>query len=58
MTIISLVFLKVPFFYQFFENDAQKYTAYFVLFVVAALFDGFNVRDEGVGIFNNLSAKP
>ena len=30
----------------------------FVLFIVAALFNGFNVRDEGFGIFKNLNANP
>ena len=58
LTIISFAFLKMPFFDKFFDNDAQKYTAYFVLFIVAALFNGFNVRDEGFGIFKNLSANP
>ncbi len=58
LTIISFVFLNVPFFNQFFENDAQKYTAYFVLFIVSALFNGFNVRDDRFGIFKNLGANP
>lgn len=55
LTIISFTFLKLPFFNSFFENDAQKYSAYFVLFIVAALFNGFNVRDEKYGIFKGLS---
>lgn len=55
LTIISFVFLKLPFFNSFFENDAQKYSAYFVLFIVAALFNGFNVRDEKYGIFKGLN---
>ena len=58
LTAISFVFLKAPFFNQFFENDAQKYTAYFVLFIVAALFNGFNVRDEQFGIFKGLNENP
>lgn len=58
LTFISFLFLKAPFFDRFFENEAQKYTAYFVLFIVAALFNGFNVRDEGFGIFKNLNANP
>ena len=58
LTVLSFLFLKLPFFSQFFENDAQKYTAYFVLFIVAALFNGFNVRDEGFGIFKGLSLNP
>lgn len=58
LTVLSFLFLKLPFFSQFFENDVQKYTAYFVLFIVAALFNGFNVRDEGFGIFKGLSLNP
>ena len=30
-------------------------TGYFVLFIVAALFNGFNVRDDGFGIFRGLN---
>lgn len=58
LTAISFIFLKAPFFNQFFENEAQKYTAYFVLFIVAALFNGFNVRDEQFGIFKGLNENP
>ena len=58
LTILSFVFLKVPFFDQFFANDKQKYTAYFVLFIVAALFNGFNVRDDGFAIFKGLDLNP
>lgn len=58
LTIISFVFLKAPFFNRFFEMETQKYTAYFVLFIVAALFNGFNVRDEQFGIFKGLRENP
>lgn len=58
LTALSFVFLKVPFFHQLFDNEAQKYTAYFVLFIVAALFNGFNVRDDGFGIFKGLNLNP
>lgn len=54
LTIISFLFLKLPFFAGLFENEAQHLTAYFVLFIVSALFNGFNVRDEGFAIFRNL----
>ena len=56
LTALSFIFLKVPFFKQFFDNSAEKQlTAYFVLFIVSALFNGFNVRDDGFGIFKGLS---
>ena len=54
LTLVSFAFLKMPFFANFFGSQEQHYTAYFVLFVVAALFNGFNVRDDGFAIFKGL----
>lgn len=36
------------------DQSPQHMTGYFVLFILAALFNGFNVRDEGFGIFKGL----
>lgn len=54
LTVISFLYLKLPFFTGLFENEAQHLTGYFVLFIVSALFNGFNVRDDGFGIFKGL----
>lgn len=58
LTAVSFAFLKIPFFRNLFEEgekgDGQLLTAYFVLFIVAALFNGFNVRDEAFAIFRGL----
>ena len=54
LTIISFVYLKAPFFAGFFATEEQHLTGYFVLFIVSALFNGFNVRDDGFGIFRGL----
>lgn len=54
LTVLSFTFLKAPFFDRFFDTKEQKLTAYFVLFIVSALFNGFNVRDEGFAIFKGL----
>ncbi len=55
LTIVSFLYLKLPFFQSLFENEKQHLTGYFVLFIVAALFNGFNVRDDGFAIFRGLN---
>lgn len=55
LVVISFAFLKLPFFDQFFNTEEQKLTAYFVLFILSALFNGFNVRDEKFAIFSGLN---
>ena len=55
LTFISFVYLKVPFFVNLFDTTEQHLTGYFVLFIVSALFNGFNVRDDGFGIFKGLN---
>lgn len=55
LTAVSFVYLKVPFFANLFANEEQHLTGYFVLFIVAALFNGFNVRDDGFAIFSGLN---
>ena len=63
LTIVSFAFLKLPFFQSFFYTngayDVDKHlTGYFVLFILAALANGFNVRDDGFKIFSNLNENP
>lgn len=54
LTVMSFVYLKAPFFVDLFDSEEQHLTGYFVLFIVSALFNGFNVRDDGLGIFKGL----
>lgn len=54
LTVVSFVYLKAPFFKNLFASEEQHLTGYFVLFIVSALFNGFNVRDDGFGIFKGL----
>ena len=63
LTVISFIYLKLPFFRNLYGvgeayNEAQHLTGYFVLFIVSALFNGFNVRDDGFGIFKGLNQNP
>lgn len=58
LTLLSFAFLKFPLFDWFFANNEQKLTAYFVLFIWSALFNGFNVRDDGFAIFKGLNQNP
>uniref|UniRef100_I5AXH3 P-type Ca(2+) transporter n=1 Tax=Eubacterium cellulosolvens (strain ATCC 43171 / JCM 9499 / 6) TaxID=633697 RepID=I5AXH3_EUBC6 len=58
LTIVSFCFLKMPVFLKVFGDKEKLYTGYFVLFVVAALFNGFNVRDDGFAIFKGLNENP
>ena len=51
---ISFAFLKLPFFKEFFENEGQHLTAYFSMFVFSAVANGFNVRSEGINIFEHI----
>lgn len=52
--VISFAFLKIPFFKEFFENEGQHLTAYFSMFVFSAVANGFNVRSEGINIFDHI----
>lgn len=59
VTITSFVFLKMPFFLDLFGSTtdnitSEHLTAYFSMFVLAAVFNGFNVRSTGLNIFENI----
>lgn len=54
LTILSFIFLKTPFFIEMFETDIAHKTAYFSMFVLSAVFNGFNVRSEGLNLFENI----
>jgi len=58
ITMISFCFLKLPVFGEMMGGEQKLYTAYFVLFIVSALFNGFNVRDEKFAIFAGLKENP
>ena len=53
-SLLSIVFLKVPFFRGLFRNDDYFMTAFFGLFIFASLFNAFNARTYRINIFANL----
>lgn len=58
LTVLSFLYLKLPVFRGLFETEEQRMTSYFVLFIASALFNGFNVRDDGFAIFARLNENP
>ncbi len=60
--ILSLVYLLNPFFRDFFPagdlGDAQFMSAYFCMFIFCAVFNGFNVRNDGLAIFERIGENP
>lgn len=60
VTVISFVFLKMPFFQEMFGSTStvttpEHLTAYFSMFVLAAVANGLNVRSEGINLFEHMS---
>ena len=54
LVLISFFFLTDTRIAAVFDGKAEHYTAYFLLFVLASLMNGFNVRSTGFGIFRGL----
>lgn len=58
LTVLSFLYLKLSVFENLLGTEEQHLTGYFVLFIVSALFNGFNVRDDRFGIFKGLNENP
>ena len=54
LVLLSFFFLTDARIVACFDGKAEHYTAYFLLFVLASLMNGFNVRAAGFGIFRGL----
>ena len=54
VAVLSFVFLKAPFFINMFANTEEHMTAYFSMFVLCAVFNGFNVRSNTINIFEHI----
>jgi len=58
VTALSIVWFKVPFFRNLFDTEAQFRSAYFAFFIFISVFNGFNVRTDGFGIFKDINKNP
>lgn len=58
MTALAVIFFKTEFVHQFFANDTQLKTAFFIMFMSIAVFNGLNVRSEGFNIFEDIDKNP
>ena len=54
VAVLSFTFLKAPFFINMFANTEEHMTAYFSMFVLCAVFNGFNVRSNTINIFEHI----
>ena len=54
LTILSLVWFKVPFFRAYFATEAQWYTGFFCMFVFAFMINAFNVRSDSLNVFEHI----
>lgn len=58
LTIMSFVYFNVPLFRTFFGSEAEFMTGYFCLFILSAVANGFNVRDDGFNILKRIKENP
>lgn len=63
ITAMSLIFLQHPFFTELFDSIGHylsdtHLTAYFSLFVLIAVFNGFNIRSNSLNLFVHLEENP
>lgn len=54
LVVISMIYLKVPFFKTLFNNEEEFLTGYFCLFIFSAVANGFNVRSDNCNIFERI----
>ena len=52
---MSIAWFKVPFIASMFDSQESLKTGFFAAFMFTAIFNGFNVRGDGLNIFDKLS---
>lgn len=55
LAVLGFTLLKLPMFATMFDSETAHLTAFFTLFVLTAVFNGFNVRSEGLNLFEHIS---
>lgn len=58
LTLISILWFKIPIFATFFANEAQLYTGFFAMFVFAFMVNAFNVRSNGLNVLEHIKENP
>ena len=58
LTVMSILWFKIPIFSTLFDNQEQFYTGYFCMFVFAFMINALNVRSEGANVFENIKENP
>lgn len=58
LTVLSFVFLLHPWFRGLFASEGAFYTGYFSMFILCAVANGFNVRNDHWNIFEGMKENP
>lgn len=58
LTILSILWFKLPFVSAYFNSEAQFYTGFFCMFVFAFMLNAFNVRTKSINIFEHIKENP
>ena len=58
LTIMSILWFKLPIFRTFFADEGQFYTGFFCMFVFSFMINAFNVRTDGLNVFAHLKENP
>ena len=58
LTLISILWFKLPFVATFFNTENEFYTGFFCMFVFAFMVNAFNVRAKSLNVFEHIKENP
>lgn len=58
MSVVSLIFLFAPFVKTLFNSPESHLSAYFALFMLMGVWNGFNVRSNKINVFHGMGKNP